>query len=232
MGLFDGRFTINDIFELLSFGGFFYYIIKRFILKQPPIPAGAFRKVDKEKIRSCLELLYKNRKVPGEKYRIPRNLEEKLDRNLHDPEYLRELLCSIAAHVGIDGSRIRLKFKDDATLDYAGNISTNGAFTTINLQTHDYYDLDVLTAVLAHEVMHLYLYYNGIRFSDTLTNEVLTDTAAVFFGFGDYLYRGYKVIEVNMGFSYHKVGYIRQEDVKFIMEELQEPSADMPSTEM
>ncbi len=222
MRLFDGVFTINDLFELLTFAGFVYYVVKRFILKQPPIPAAAYRKIDKEKLRSSLDLLYKNRKTPGPAYVIPQELEKRLLENLRDPELLRELLVSIAAHVGIDGSVIRLKFKDDATLEYAGNISTNGAFTTINLQTHDYYNLDVLTAILAHEVMHLYLYYNGIRFSDTLSNEVLTDTAAVFFGFGEYLRRGYKVIEVNLGFSYHKVGYIRQEDVDFILREMYE----------
>lgn len=221
MGLFDGRFTINDIFELLTFAGFVYYMIKRFILKQPPIPAAALRKIDREKISSALALLYKNRKVPGETYEVAPKLFAELERNLYDPELLRQLMCDIAAHVGIDGSHIRLKFKDDATLEYAGNISTNGAFTTINLQTHDYYNLDVLTAILAHEVMHLYLYYNGIHFSDTLSNEVLTDTAAVFFGFGEYLRRGYRVIEINLGLSYHKVGYIRTEDVEFILSELQ-----------
>ena len=226
MGLLDGRFTINDIFEILTFVGFFYYIIKRFVLKQPPIPAAALRKIDREKLRSALALLYKNKKVPGGAYTIPPQLSGELERNLHDPELLRRLMCDIAAHVGIDGSRIKLKFKDDATLEYAGNISTNGAFTTINLQTHDYYNLDVLTAILAHEVMHLYLYYNGIRFSDTLSNEVLTDTAAVFFGFGEYLRRGYKVIEVNLGFSYHKVGYIRPEDVEFILSEIQGKKVD------
>lgn len=220
MSLFDGRFTLNDIFELLTVFGFCYYLIKRFILKEAPVPSGALKKVDKEKILSCLQLLYKNKKSPGQPFIMPEELEVKLLENPHDPELLRQLMCCISAHMGIDGNHIKLKFQDDAALEYAGNISTNGAFTTINLQLHDYYNLDVLTAILAHEVMHLYLYYNGIHFSDTLSNEILTDTSAVYFGFGEYLYRGYKIIEVNLGFSYHKVGYIRPEDVQFIMEEI------------
>ena len=221
MTLFDGVFSLNDIFELLTIIGLVYYLVKRFILKEAPLPASALRKIDKEKLTDSLQLLKKNRQKPGKLYVMPTELEERLLLNLHDPELLKQLLCSIAEHMGIDGSYIRLQFQDDATLDYAGNITTNGAFTTINLQIHAYYNLDVITAILSHEVMHLYLYYNGIRFSDTLSNEVLTDTAAVYFGFGEYLYRGYKVIETQLGFSYHKVGYIRPEDVRFLREEIE-----------
>ena len=224
MTLFDGVFSLNDIFEILTIIGLIYYVVKRFILKEAPVPASALKKVDEEKLRSCLTLLQKSKKEPGEIYAVPKELEEKLLVNLHDTELLKQLLCSIAAHMGIDGSYIRLKFQDDANLNYAGNISTNGAFTTINLQLHSYYNLDVITAILSHEVMHLYLYYNGIRFSDTLSNEVLTDTAAVYFGFGEYLYRGYQIIETQMGFSYQKVGYIRPGDVKFIQEEMRNMS--------
>ena len=224
MTLFDGVFSLNDIFEILTIIGLIYYVVKRFILKEAPVPASALKKVDEEKLRFCLTLLQKSKKEPGEIYAVPKELEEKLLVNLHDTELLKQLLCSIAAHMGIDGSYIRLKFQDDANLNYAGNISTNGAFTTINLQLHSYYNLDVITAILSHEVMHLYLYYSGIHFSDTLSNEVLTDTAAVYFGFGEYLYRGYQIIETQMGFSYQKVGYIRHGDVKFIQEEMRNMS--------
>ena len=224
MTLFDGVFSLNDIFEILTIIGLIYYVVKRFILKEAPVPASALKKVDEEKLRSCLTLLQKSKKEPGEIYAVPKELEEKLLVNLHDTELLKQLLCSIAAHMGIDGSYIRLKFQDDANLNYAGNISTNGAFTIINLQLHSYYNLDVITAILSHEVMHLYLYYSGIHFSDTLSNEVLTDTAAVYFGFGEYLYRGYQIIETQMGFSYQKVGYVRPRDVKFIQEEMRNMS--------
>lgn len=213
-----GGITLNHIFEFLAYVGLIYYLVKRFILKEPPIPSRALSKVDREKIISSIQLLYKNKKSPGPVYIMPEELEQKLRENLRNGELIRQLLCSIAGHMGIDGNYIKLNFQDDATLNFAGNIHTNGAWTTINLQLHDYYNLDVITAVLAHEVMHLYLYYNGIQFSDTLSNEVLTDTAAVYFGFGDYLYKGYKIIEIDLGISYHKVGYIRPEDVQFIMD--------------
>ncbi len=213
-------FSLNTIFEILTVIGFIYFLIKRFVLKQAPLPAGALSKVDRTQIIEAVSLLQKRRKSPGKRYVAPENLMRLLTDNLQNEVALRKLLCDIAAHVGIDGQYIRLQFQDDYTKEYAGNISTNGAFTTINLQLHEFYTPEVITAVLAHEVMHLYLYYHGIHFSDTLKNEVLTDTAAVYFGFGEYLQRGYKVIETKLGFSYHKVGYIRPEDVRFIEEQI------------
>lgn len=220
MKILPGHITLSDIFELLTLIGFVYFLIKRFILKEPPVPSAALKKIDKDKLTECLLLLQKHKVSPGAVYVMPEKLEQSLLLDLHNPELLKQLLQSIAAHVGIDGQYIRLNFQDDYTKEYAGNISTNGAWTTINLQLHTFYNLDVITAILSHEVMHLYLYYNGIHFADTLSNEVLTDTAAVYFGFGEYLYRGYKIVETNLGFSYHKVGYIRPEDVKYIRDKM------------
>ncbi len=210
--------SLGSICELLTIFGFLYFLIKKFILKEPPVPSGALGKVSRSKIEESIFLLEKKSKGPGERYHRPEELERALLSDLHNKVLLKELLCDIAAHVGIDGSYINLQFQDDLTKEYAGNIATNGAWTTIHLQLHSFYTLDVITAVLAHEVMHLYLYYQGIHKQDTLDNEVLTDTAAVYFGYGEYLYQGYKIIETNLGFSYHKVGYIRPEDVAFIME--------------
>lgn len=211
--------TLNSIFELLTIIGFTYFIVKRFILRQPPIPSGAFKRVNRDKLMECLAVLEKHKQTPGVPYSLPDSLKQALSHNLYDSCHLKLLLCSIADHVGINGEYIRLNIQDKEA-PYAGNISTNGAWTTINLQRKPYYDLDVITAVLAHEVMHLYLYYHGIHIRDTLSNEVLTDTAAVYFGFGEYLYRGYKIIETHLAFSYHKVGYIRPEDVTFIMQKM------------
>ncbi len=214
--------SLGMICEWLSIAGFIYFLIKKFIFKQPPVPSYALKKVDRRKIEDSILFLRKKKKYPGDAYEIPLELEQKLQRDLHNEVLLKELICDIAAHLGMDGSYIKLILQDDYTKDYAGNIATNGAWTTIHLQVHPFYNLDVITAVLAHEVMHLYLYYQGIYKSDTLENEVLTDTAAVYFGYGNYLQRGYKIIETNMGLSYHKVGYIRPDDVQYIINRIKE----------
>ena len=102
----------------------------------------------------------------------------------------------------------------------AGAISTDLAFTTIWLELCPPYRIDSIIAVLAHEVMHLHLYYAGIYRQDHWENEILTDTATVMCGFGKYVYQGYAVNQGEMALSYRKVGYIRQEDVNYIMEEM------------
>ena len=45
-------------------------------------------------------------------------------------------------------------------------------------------DVDVLWAVMAHEVAHIFLDRLSLRFDDTLENEVLTDSAVILLGFG------------------------------------------------
>lgn len=73
MTLFDGVFSLNDIFEILTIIGLIYYVVKRFILKEAPVPASALKKVDEEKLRSCLTLLQKSKKEPGKFMRFRRN---------------------------------------------------------------------------------------------------------------------------------------------------------------
>ena len=91
MTLFDGVFSLNDIFELLTIIGLVYYLVKRFILKEAPLPASALRKIDKEKLTDSLQLLKKNRQKPGKLYVMPTELEERLLLNLHDPLQMKDI---------------------------------------------------------------------------------------------------------------------------------------------
>lgn len=210
--------TISDIFEILSYIGLGYFLIKVLIFRKPPVPSSAFDTVPEELLQKCVVLLEKKEKCVYEPYAVPADILSALNANLSDEYYLKELLCSICGHLGIDGKFIRLIVQDTPMTDRAGEISTDLAFTTIRLDLKAYYTLDAVIAVLAHEAIHLHLYYEGIRLKDTWENEVLTDTAAVYCGFGEYIYRGYAVMRGEFALSYHKVGYIRQEDVRYIQE--------------
>jgi len=53
----------------------------------------------------------------------------------------------------------------------------------------------VIAAILGHEVAHIFLHKRGIRFEDTLANEVLTDTTAAAYGFGVVMADTYKVTQ-------------------------------------
>ncbi len=210
--------TFDHICQALTVVGFIYFVIKRFILHKAPVPGRAFGIVPKELLERCVLLLKKQEKQEYGTYKVPEDILEELKRNFSDEDALKRLLCSLCAHMGIQGDFIKLIVQDSLAPDRAGQISTDLAFTTIRLELKPYYNLDAVIAVLAHEATHLHLYYKGISFKDTWENEVLTDTAAVYCGFGEYMYRGYAVMQGKDVLSYRKVGYINQEDVKYIMQ--------------
>lgn len=210
--------TIDHICTVLSFVGLAYFLINRFILHRAPVPSSAFKQVPRELLDACVEQLRENEKTEYENYVVPVDIMRDLQLKPEDEEVLKRLLCSICEHMGMDGSFIKLVLSDTPVPERAGAISTDLAFTTIWLEMRPPYVVDSVIAVLAHEVMHLHLYYGGIRRPDNWENEILTDTATVFCGFGEYVYRGYAVNPGEMALSYRKVGYIRQEDVKYILE--------------
>jgi hypothetical protein len=55
-------------------------------------------------------------------------------------------------------------------------------FITLNPRYRN--DRGDTAAVLAHEVMHIFLHRSGIRFEDRIRNEILTDTASAYLGTG------------------------------------------------
>lgn len=206
---------VTDIFGLLSLIGLFWFLIRCFILRKAPVSSGG-KAVSRELLQECVALLEKKEKKDFGEYVIPEEIVRGLTANVKDEEYLKKLLCSICAHLGINGDFIKLVTEEVPVPERAGQINTDLARTTIRLEVKSYYTLDVVAAVLAHEAIHLHLYYEGIYLRDTWENEILTDTAAVYCGFGEYIYRGYAVMRGEFAFSWQKVGYIRQEDVKYI----------------
>lgn len=216
---------INDIFELLAFVGFIYFLVKKFILRKAPVPSSAFKTVPRELLRECVALLKRKEKADYGTYMVPEDILAGLKAELGDEANLKRLLLSICAHLGIDGEFIKLVVQDTVMSDRAGEIATDLAFTTIRLELKPYYTPEAVIAVLAHESIHLHLYYEGIHLKDTWENEILTDTAAVYCGFGEYIYKGYAVMRGEFAFSYQKVGYIKQEDVQYIQKVMQEYQA-------
>jgi len=49
---------------------------------------------------------------------------------------------------------------------------------------------DTILTILAHEITHEYLYINNVSFSNEYENEILTDIAAIFLGFGKLMLNG------------------------------------------
>lgn len=216
----SGYLTIENICTVLTWIGFAYFLINKLILHRAPVPSTAFKRVPRELIDECISQFKKQEQKEYGDYEVPVGIMRDLQLYPDNEEVLKRLLCSICEHMGIDGSFIKLVISDTPVPERAGAISTDLAFTTIWLELRPPYRIDSIIAVLAHEVMHLHLYYAGIYRQDHWENEILTDTATVVCGFGKYVYQGYAVNQGEMALSYRKVGYIRQEDVNYIMEEM------------
>ena len=104
---------IDDIFGILSLIGLASFLVRRFVLHKSPVPSGTFGKVSPELLQECVALLQKKEGADYEEYVAPPQLLDRLRTNPGNVDYLKELLCDICAHVGIDGDFIKLVLEDE-----------------------------------------------------------------------------------------------------------------------
>ncbi len=81
-----------------------------------------------------------------------------------------------------------------------------------------------ISAVLGHEVAHIFLHRHGLRRPDTLEDEILTDTAAALYGFGVLALDTYSVSQHTsadgQGVTYteRRLGYLTPVEVGYVLE--------------
>jgi len=95
----------------------------------------------------------------------------------------QQLAKEIASHYRLLVTTVVATFS--STLQTPGRVDlsdSNEFFVEVQSQYRS--NLKVVAAILAHEVAHIFLHRCGVRFTDTFENEVLTDTTAVYVGFG------------------------------------------------
>ena len=110
----------------------------------------------------------------------------------------------------------------------AGLYRVTGDHKDIVLTRRHKYKFRHILAVLAHEYTHNYLHHRQILKTDQLENEYLTDTAAVYLGFGEVLLKGYEPFSWFAGIerrgyqNYHitqtmRIGYIEPHNIRFAL---------------
>lgn len=139
---------------------------------------------------------------------------------------LKFLTGRISRHLNLPTSIIEnTKFRERETDAELKNtrIVLNGTTRTVGytngnrivVELNNKYNLYHYAAVIAHECTHCYLFRNNITLSDTHENEVLTEVAAVYLGFGGiYRYSGLKC-------GTEKFGYIERCDIDTIEKMIQ-----------
>lgn len=156
-------------------------------------------------------------------YLLPSELEARMKQNLYDKCTLEQVVYDMGHHCGVDTSTIEVQLRRDDRAGYAGQIKIAYDHTVILIQKDACTTVDTMTAVLAHELMHFFLNQYDIHMENMYENEILTDTATIYFGFSEYMYRGYRFNQDfrNPG-TMHKAGYLSQADIAYITRQIYE----------
>ncbi len=159
------------------------------------------------------------------KYELDPNLERELRFSKLDDKPTHKLLDSILDFMGLDKEDIELIINRTSSRKrgiYAGLYNENKH--TIKLEINTYTTVDNLVSVIAHECTHHFLLSKGIKIEPRRANEILTDLTAVYLGFGEYFYRGYRAqrrLVFDGGYRTlvdgDKLGYIAYGDIKYAM---------------
>jgi len=137
-------------------------------------------------------------------YSPPWDAIQALHRDKHSPIALLDVATDMSRHLRIR-QLVNITVMDnppalgggsmspfsDSTVRRAAGIYTRGT-SGIILSREETYDMSQLLAVLAHECTHHKLYIENAAWPMPAEEEVFTDIAAVYFGFGSILRRGYR----------------------------------------
>lgn len=214
---------LNIIFKILyylPYIGLAIYIVRVIILKTVPAKVPKGKKLTKDLLLSCVNQLKKQDTALHDDYVADDRIIDKLKADKSNPEVLKALLNDICGHVGLNGNLFVLNIKNSIVSDRAGEIRPGVSNINITLELKEEYDIDTIISVMAHEVMHQYLFFKGISRIDKWENEILTDTAVVYTGFYSYMIKGYAPKHGVNPFSYSKVGYISTSDIEFIRDNI------------
>jgi hypothetical protein len=101
-------------------------------------------------------------------------------------------------------------------IDAGGQFETSDGWVSVKLANHLLMDRKAIRAILAHEVCHYILANSGIRESDVLENERLTDLCMFTCGLGKLFLEGYKREGAQREYRPgHRLGYLTDAEYNF-----------------
>jgi predicted SprT family Zn-dependent metalloprotease len=95
----------------------------------------------------------------------------------------QEIARSILRYFGIKNSAVKVTFNPRLTVPGKIKIGMSDVFF-VDLNAEYKNQRNVVIAILAHEVTHIFLHKHQIKFETTAEDEILTDTTAAFLGLG------------------------------------------------
>lgn len=169
----------------------------------------------KEEIDDSLEYLTSKRPIERVKFTPSESVYTKFWDHYKETPALSAMAKEILKHLGLPNNSIPVYIVDELDENAAGSYSYGMYGTCIEIKIKDdTYPTEVF-AILIHECMHYYLRLTRMGFPETHKNEVLTDTATIYFGFYEYMYEGY-----------FRAGYINKNEMDYIEKELSDMGMD------
>ena len=169
----------------------------------------------REEIDECLEYLTSKRPVDRIKFVPDEQIYARFCDHYTETPALSAMARDILKHLGLPNNSIPVYIVDDLDENTAGSYSYGSYGTCIEIKLkEDSYPPEVL-AILIHECMHYYLRLTRVGYSDKHKNEILTDTATIYFGFYEFMYKGY-----------FRAGYINRSEMYYIEKVLRDKGMD------
>lgn len=164
------------------------------------------KKKNKNIYKMCVDKLQSRIKRPNKQYIPSRDIYARFRKCNTDELALTALATDILKHCGYKPAALYVYVVEKNLNEHiAGQYSIKGNTSTIKICIHPTITEREILAILIHECMHFFLRCRGITMLYTQENEYLTDIAAVYMGFYDYMKKGYG-----------RVGYLKMHELAYV----------------
>lgn len=146
--------------------------------------------------------------------------------------YTQNIAKQIANHFGLNITHVIVTFVNKLGVPGKVILSSGNTFF-VEIDTKYQSNTNFISAILAHEIAHIYLFRKGLMLNDTYSNELLTDTTACFVGCANLILNSSydEVSFLGNQTTVHSFGYITQYEVGYILAKrdflLQQNSSEM-----
>lgn len=155
-------------------------------------------------IQESIDLLSNRLGEPLEEYHPALIIYDRFQDDFGNDNNLTDMAYDILDHCRKQSWNISVTRVEDLGKHTAGQYRHSGENGQIMIRVGDDASVNIILSVLIHECMHHFLITSGIGFKDSHKNEVLTDTAALYLGFSEYMNKG----QIGVGYlSYSELLY-------------------------
>lgn len=171
---------------------------------------------------------------PLKNFELSNEVMQQMASNYYKQDSISLLICLIMDHMQLPFPFIDvILILDDVSHKFsasghAGQYLKTANKTTIEVKLKKEYSFHEVAAIICHECTHHYLYSKGIKVTPVHENEMLTDAAAIYLGFGEYIQKGYtprvvneKIVGNTRTIEKEALGYIDHDQIEYLLEAIE-----------